>query len=90
MTTIINRYIGITHPLTDEGLNGKEFDTILQAWKITNCSNGIHLWDECWSIESHTLHCDACGIEIHIEKVEVPDGKDIIIDNSNGKNIRKK
>lgn len=77
MTTIINKYIGITHPKLDEGLDEKKYDIILQAWKFSNCVQGIHLFDEVWS-EDHYLYCDACGLEVHIEKVVVPDGKDEI------------
>ena len=85
MTTIINKYIGITHPITDEGISDKEHNTILQAWKFSNCIQGIHLFDECWSTNAgdgeveHYLHCDACGLEVHIEKVVVPDGKDDVV-----------
>lgn len=81
MTTIINRYVGITHPISDENIDEKDHDLILKAWKIANCPQGIHLWDECWSIESHTLHCDACGMEVYIEKIVIPDGKEKIIGN---------
>jgi hypothetical protein len=76
MTTIKNKYIGITHPVTDEGLDEKKFNTILQAWRNSNCIQGIHLFDEVWSDENHYLHCDACGMEVHIEKVVIPDGKE--------------
>jgi hypothetical protein len=76
MTTIINRYIGITHPISNEGITDKEFKTILGAWKLANCSQGIHLFDEYWNVDKHVLHCDACGIEIYIEKIEIPDGKE--------------
>jgi hypothetical protein len=83
MTIIVNKYIGITHPVTGDGLEEKQFNMLLEAWKHSNCIQGIHLWDEVWSNEKHVLHCDACGIEIYIEKVSIPDGKDDIIDNSN-------
>lgn len=76
MTTIKNKYIGITHPVMNEGLSDKEYDVILQAWKFANCTHGIHLWDESWSSEKHILYCDACGMEVHIEKIVIPDGKD--------------
>jgi hypothetical protein len=85
MTTIKNKYIGMTHPVTDEGISDKEYNTILQAWKFSNCIQGIHLFDECWSTNAgdgeveHYLHCDACGLEVHIEKVVVPDGKDDVV-----------
>ena len=76
MTTIINKYIGITHPINDDMIENKDFCT---AWKKTNCANGVHLFDEVWSIEDHCLHCDVCGMEVHISKIVVPDGKDEIL-----------
>ncbi len=85
MTTIINKYLGITHPIEKEQWGEKEQNILFEAWKITNCIHGIHLWDEVCTIDSHDnhyLHCDACGIEVHIEKIVVPDGKDVIIDNT--------
>lgn len=85
MTTIINRYIGITHPLTNEVLEEEQYNLILKAWKTANCPSGIHLWDEVISDDDHYLHCDACGIEVHINKIVIPDGKDTVIDNSKGK-----
>ena len=79
MTTIINKYIGITHPLSGEGLSDEQYSLILEAWKSTNCPNGIHLWDEVLSIEEHVLFCDACEMEVYISKVEIPDGKEDIV-----------
>lgn len=32
------------------------------------CKRNIHLFDECESLEWHYLSCDACGLEVHIEK----------------------
>jgi hypothetical protein len=77
MTTIINKYIGITHPLGDDIIGHKEFS---EAWKLANCKTGIHAFDEVWSIDSHYLHCDICGMEVHISKVVVPDGKDEVVE----------
>lgn len=83
MTTIIKKYIGITHPLGNKGIAEEEHNLILEAWKNSNCPQGIHLWDECYSSgddgPEHYLHCDACGMEVHIEKVIIPDDKDDII-----------
>lgn len=76
MTVIKNRYVGITHPL-GEAVEIKEF---CEAWKQSNCANGIHAWDEVYSDESHFLHCDACGMEVHINKIVIPDGKDDIVE----------
>lgn len=85
MTTIINKYVGITHPVLADGLDDKQYDTILEAWKNANCVQGVHLFDEVWSNENHYLHCDACGIEVHIEKIVIPDGKDNTIGEKNAK-----
>lgn len=76
MTTIKTKYVGITHPKLDEGLDEKQYNVILEAWKFSNCIQGIHLFDEVWSVERHVLHCDACGMEVHISKIVIPDGKD--------------
>ena len=73
MTTIVNKYIGITHPLGEDIISNKE---ISEAWKQSNCKQGIHAWDEVWALEHHYLHCDICGMEVHIKKVVVPDGKE--------------
>ena len=79
MAIIINKYIGMTHPISDKKFKKEEHDLILKAWKRTNCIIGCHLFDEVWSLENHYLHCDACGLEVHIEKIVVPDGKDIVL-----------
>jgi hypothetical protein len=42
---------------------------ILDLWKKYMCPNGCHLLDEVWSIESHSLFCDACEIDIPITGV---------------------
>lgn len=79
MTTIINKYIGITHPVSDEGITEKEHNIILEAWKHSNCPQGIHLFDEVWTTNRHVLHCDACGMEVYISKIKIPDGKDDVV-----------
>ena len=79
MTTIINKYVGITHPVLGKGLTDEEYDVILQAWKRANCPDGIHLFDEVWTNHRHVLHCDACGIEVYISKIYIPDEKDDVI-----------
>jgi hypothetical protein len=75
MTTIVNKYIGITHPL-DDMVEVKEF---CESWKASNCSQGIHAFDEVHSLEVHCLHCDMCGMEVHISKIVLPDGKDEVV-----------
>jgi hypothetical protein len=84
MTTIINKYIGITHPIGGPNLSDEELNLILDAWKMSNCPQGIHLWDEVWSDDSHYLFCDACEMEVHIEKIIVPDGKDDVVGEKKG------
>lgn len=77
MTTIIKKYIGITHPINGEGLEEGEHDLILGAWRYSLCIQNIHLWDEVLNSDGdHYLVCDACGIEVHIEKIVIPDGND--------------
>lgn len=75
MTTIKNKYIGITHPIGPV----VEDPTFCEAWKQANCKVGIHAFDEVWALEHHYLHCDVCGMEVHISKVVLPDGKDNMV-----------
>ena len=78
MTIVRNKYLGITHPLEDKGLlDSEEF---VESWKQANCKNGIHMFDEVWSLEHHYLHCDICEIEVHIKEIVIPDGKDDILE----------
>lgn len=86
MTTIINKYVGITHPVGDI-VEVKEF---CEAWKASNCKQGIHVFDEVWSLENHYLHCDVCEMEVHIKKIVIPDGKDDIVGNANDKSKQEK
>ncbi len=76
MTTIVNKYIGITHPLSDI-VESEEF---CASWKAANCAQGIHAFDEVYSDSAHYLHCDVCGMEVHIEKIVIPDGQDKVIE----------
>lgn len=82
MTIIINHYIGITHPISGNIVDNKHKELVFEAWRRTNCPNGIHLFDEVLSNNDHYLHCDACGIDVHIAKVVIPDGKEDIVGNS--------
>ena len=79
MTVIRNKYTGITHPIEDDMIENKVF---CESWKQSNCREGIHLFDEVWSLEHHYLHCDVCGMEVHISKVVIPDGKDYVIEDN--------
>ena len=76
MTIIINKYVGITHPIQEALTENNEF---CEAWKLSNCSQGIHAFDEVWALEHHYLHCDVCGMEVHISKIVIPNGKDEIV-----------
>lgn len=78
MTTIKNKYLGITHPLALEKMDDEYNELVMQAWKKTNCPNMIHLFNEIMGIgdDSHYLKCDACGLRVHISKIVIPDGKD--------------
>jgi hypothetical protein len=82
MTTIVNKYVGITHPLDELLTENEEF---CKAWKISNCRQGIHAFDEVHSLEHHYLHCDVCGMEVHIKEIVIPDGKDDILEDNSKK-----
>lgn len=82
MTTIINHYIGIIHPLPEKLIENEVF---CQSWKHTNCSNGVHAFNEVFTEDIHCLHCDICGIDIHISKIVIPDGKDKVIGENRSK-----
>lgn len=43
--------------------------TYKKSWK-PNCKKGQHILDEVESIDDHYLYCDACGLMIHIKKIE--------------------
>ena len=59
-----NKYQGLTYP--------KAFDNRTVHWffKKFMCPKGKHLLDECWSPHEWYFSCDACGLEIHIRKVD--------------------
>ena len=76
MTVIKKKYVGITHPLGE----AVEMDEFCKAWKQSNCAHGIHAFDEVLSDDSHFLVCDVCGMEVYIEKIIIPDGKEDIIE----------
>lgn len=74
MTTIRNKYVGITHDKIPK------MESFNDSWKMLNCSKGCHLFDEVWSIDDHYLYCDVCGMEVHIKEIVIPDGKDEIVE----------
>jgi hypothetical protein len=40
---------------------------IHRLWVNFMCPRGWHLFDECLSLESHSLFCDACGLDVVIK-----------------------
>ena len=44
--------------------------TYRPQWKA-DCKNGVHLWDEVLSDDSHYLTCDACGLVINFRSKDV-------------------
>jgi len=61
------KYVGITYP---GFLCWKIWWwAVSRLWKRFLCSWNIHLFDEVISSE-HYLNCDACGLMVHINKVE--------------------
>ena len=60
---MILRYIGLTYP--------KILDNrfMLWLWKRFMCPKEKHLFDECESDSDWYLSCDACGLEVHIDRV---------------------
>jgi len=61
-------WLGITYPHFLDNKLSRWF------WKRIMCPRGIHLLDECQSIEIHCLFCDACDLEIPIEKEALKGG----------------
>ena len=45
-------------------------NALLRAWKKHRCPTGRHAFDEAAGNE-HFLHCDACGLMVHIARVEI-------------------
>lgn len=60
-----NKYYGITYCIPC-------WKILLWIWKNTLCRFKWHLFDECLSSlegRGHFLHCDACGLEVHISRI---------------------
>ena len=60
---IKSQYYGVTYP----SILDKSW--IQRLWKKYMCPFGWHLLDEVWSIESHSLFCDACEMDFKIDRV---------------------
>lgn len=43
---------------------------IQNLWRKYFCKRNIHLFDESISLESHSLSCDACDLNVDIEKID--------------------
>ena len=43
---------------------------IWRIWRGYFCKRNIHLFDEVWSDSDWYLSCDACGLEVHIKKID--------------------
>ncbi len=66
----MNNYRGITY--------FKFLDNRFSHWLFKKyfCGKNIHLFDECESLDDHTLYCDACGLTVNIESIE--EEKDVL------------
>lgn len=64
-----NEYCGITHNIPQYLFERALF---LKQWKEECCPKGKHLFDEVWSQTDHYLHCDICGMEVHISHIIKP------------------
>ncbi len=53
-----DKWLGVTHPPI------LQFEWVRNLWAIYMCPHGWHLLDECQSVESHSLFCDACELDI--------------------------
>lgn len=55
-------YRGVTYPKVFS------YRWVQCLWKKYLCPKDMHLLDEVMSMDSHYLVCDACDLEIHIER----------------------
>lgn len=62
----MSKYHGITHGIQDHLLESEHY---VKWCKENQCSKGIHLFDEVRTTDKHYLHCDICGLEVHIERI---------------------
>jgi hypothetical protein len=60
----MNNYRGITY---FKFLDNRFFHWLFKKYF---CGKNIHLFDECESLDDHTLYCDACGLTVNIESIE--------------------
>ena len=57
---LMDKWLGITYP----SIFGNAF--VWAIWARLFCRRGWHLWDEVLSIESHSLFCDACELDLEV------------------------
>ena len=62
MNRMKEKWLGVTHPLPEF----LQVDLVFRLWAKYMCSCGYHLLDEVQSLESHSLFCDACDLDIAI------------------------
>lgn len=66
-----SRYVGITYPMFFF-----RWEWQYRLWKRFMCRRHMHLFDECLSSPDdngklpHVLVCDACQLEVHIERID--------------------
>jgi len=58
---VTTHYRGLTY------LPPLDFRIVRWVWRRVFCSRAIHLFDEVWSIDRHSLHCDACELSVLIK-----------------------
>ena len=58
----MSEYQGITYPIPLFLQHGP----LYRIWRRFMCPHGWHLLDEVWSLEGHSLVCDACDLELQI------------------------
>jgi len=68
---LMNKYHGISwwDKDTDEGTESQD---IIDYWlEEKYCDSGHHLFDEVVTMDEHYLHCDACGLMVFIDHIDV-------------------
>ena len=60
----MNNYRGITY---FKFLDNRFFHWLFKKYF---CKKNIHLFDECESLDDHSLYCDACGLTVEIARIE--------------------
>lgn len=68
----MDKYHGITYQrnIAKNLLGSSEDDEMYQLWSKIHCPKEWHLFDEIVTLESHELHCDACGLTVGIDYIQ--------------------